>query len=75
VKLRFLGKETKVDDSPTLFDTDRNSHLVQGWKVSDPQILARLDPGSDETCVEVPCALISHLSKSKLTVIEGTEPR
>jgi hypothetical protein len=74
MKLRFLDKETKDGGSPTLFDTDRNTYLVQGWKVADPEILARLDLGSDETCVEVPSRLMAHLSKSELTDTEGAEP-
>lgn len=74
MKVRFLGKETPVDDSPTLYDSDRNTYLVQGWKVTDPALLARLDVGSGETCVEVPTLLMSHLSKSGLNDVEGSEP-
>ena len=73
MKLRFLGKETESKDSPTLFDTDWNTYLVQGWRVIDPEIPARLDLGSDETCVEVPSRLMQHLAKSELTDIEGAE--
>jgi len=73
MKLRFLGKETKDGGSPTLFDTDRTTYLVQGWKVTDPEILAQLDLGSEESCVEVPSRLMSHLAKSELTDTEGAE--
>ena len=28
--LTFLGKESRPDESPTLFATDRDSYVVQG---------------------------------------------
>src|SRR6476646_5278493 len=42
---RFLGKDpdSQVDNSPTLFATDRTdrvTYIAQGWKVTDPQVLA-----------------------------------
>ncbi|WP_028924845.1 hypothetical protein [Pseudonocardia acaciae] len=74
MKIRFLDKETQDGGSPTLFDTDRKTFLIQGWKVSDPKILARLDLKIDETCVEVPIRLMTHLSKSTLTATDGTKP-
>jgi hypothetical protein len=33
MRLRFLGKETQGGGSPTLYVTDRNTYVVQGWKV------------------------------------------
>jgi hypothetical protein len=73
VRLRFVGKDSPIDDSPTLYDTDRNTHLVQGWKVTDPDLLSRLDLGPHETCVEVTTRLMSYLSESELTNTEDTE--
>jgi hypothetical protein len=40
----FLGKdsESQVDNSPTLFATDRTdrkTYIAQGWKVTDPEVL------------------------------------
>lgn len=46
MKLRFLGKETTGDQSPTLYDTDEDRFVVQGWKITDPDTLAQLDPPS-----------------------------
>ncbi|WP_028922332.1 hypothetical protein [Pseudonocardia acaciae] len=74
MRLRFLGKDSPIDDSPTLYDTSRNSHLVQGWKVNDVEILAQLDLDADETCVEVTRKLMSFLSKSDLIDNEQAEP-
>jgi hypothetical protein len=50
MQLRFLGKETQGGGSPTLFATDRDTYVVQGWKVPDA-------PAS----VEIPKKLLQHL--------------
>lgn len=64
--LTFLGKESRPDESPTLFATDRDSYMVQGWIVTDPAILAMIVMADDETIVEVPAALLAHLAKDGL---------
>lgn len=51
MRLTFLGKETQGGGSPTLFATDRDTYVVQGWKV----------PGQP-TGVEVPKELLRHLA-------------
>jgi hypothetical protein len=53
MRLRFLGKDTQGGGSPTLFATDRDTYVVQGWKV----------PGED-TSVEIPRLLLRHLEPS-----------
>jgi hypothetical protein len=62
MRLRFLGKNSTPTNSPTLYATDRDSYVVQGWIVTDPGVLARHDVPSDETIVEVPPALLTYLS-------------
>lgn len=52
MQLRFLGKSTQGGGSPTLFATDRDTYVVQGWRV----------PG-DETSVEVPEGLLGYLER------------
>ena len=66
MKLRFLGKESSPQESPTLYATDRESYLVQGWIVADHGILTELEVGDDKTIVEVPASLMSHLAKDGL---------
>lgn len=66
MRLRFLGKNSVPGDSPTLYATDRDTYVVQGWKVTDPEVLAKLDPPDAETCVEVPAALFVHLVQDGL---------
>jgi hypothetical protein len=50
VQLTFLGKSTQGGGSPTLFATDRDTYVVQGWRV----------PGC-ETSVEIPTRLLEYL--------------
>ena len=67
MQLRFLGKETTGGQSPTLYATDQDSYVVQGWIVSDPDLLARLDVAEGETVVEVYSRLLAHLEKDGLS--------
>jgi hypothetical protein len=50
MRLTFLGKNTQGGGSPTLFATDRQTYVVQGWRV----------PGK-EASVEIPKRLLGHL--------------
>jgi hypothetical protein len=63
MQLTFLGKETTGGQSPTLYATDRDSYVVQGWVVTEDNILERLDQADEETVVEVPARLLVHLEK------------
>jgi hypothetical protein len=49
VRAWFLGKdsESQAGNSPALFATDRTdrtTYIAQGWKVTDPQVLADVGP-------------------------------
>lgn len=61
VRLTFLGKDSKPDESPTLYATDKDTYIVQGWIVTDSEVLAKLDVPEGETLVEVPPGLFAHL--------------
>lgn len=50
MRLTFLGKETHSGNSPTLFATDRDTYVVQGWKVA-----------GQSSSVEIPHRLLGHL--------------
>ncbi len=65
-RLRFLGKVTQGGGSPTLFDTDemmygKEVYVLQGWKITDPVVLAELDIPDHETVIAVPKRLMMHL--------------
>ena len=66
MRLTFLGKESVPDQSPTLYATDQDSYVVQGWIVTDPAILVTIMVSDDETVVEVPAQLMAHLVKDGL---------
>jgi hypothetical protein len=66
MELRFLGKETTGGQSPTLYATDQGSYVVQGWIVTDADVLAMFDLAEDETLVEVYAQLMTHLAKDGL---------
>lgn len=50
MRLTFLGKETQGGGSPTLFATDRNTYVVQGWRVKE-----------HDQIIEIPQRLLAHL--------------
>ena len=60
MRAQFLGKdpESQVENSPTLFATDRadrKTYIAQGWVVTDPQALADIGPVPDgEAIIEIP---------------------
>jgi hypothetical protein len=66
MRLTFLGKDSQPNQSPTLYATDHDSFVVQGWIVTDPAILASVVVPEDETIVEVPAKLMTHLAKDGL---------
>ncbi|MFF5476715.1 hypothetical protein ACFY5C_05055 [Streptomyces sp. NPDC012935] len=66
MKLRFLGKNSTVGDCPTLYATDRDTYLVQGWKIFANDLLMQLEISERETAVEVPTELFEHLTKDGL---------
>lgn len=58
VQIIFLGSTSNNGGSPTLYGTDRDTFLIQGWKVLDADTLAKLNLPEHETVVEVPKALL-----------------
>ena len=52
MRLRFLGKTTQGGGSPALYATDRDTYVVQGWKVAE-------EPGQ----VEIPHRLLAYLER------------
>jgi hypothetical protein len=59
MRLRFLGTGSETGECPTLYATDRDTYVVQGWAVTDPEALADLrDVLPGETFVEIPKELL-----------------
>jgi len=60
MRIRFVAKdpESVPDQSPTLYKTDRDSWLVQGWVVTDSSALAEMSIPEGEMVVEIPDRLV-----------------
>ena len=60
MELTFVAKDpdSVPDGSPTLYRTDRQSWVVQGWAVTDADALATMGIPEGETCVEIPDRLV-----------------
>jgi len=71
MKLRLLGSVSKDGDSPTLYETDRDTYVFQGWKVTDHEAQSHMRIPGNETCVEVPKALLMYLPKGTHGVADG----
>lgn len=71
MKLRFLGKETEGGNSPTLFDTDEDMYVIQGWVVNDAEALGQLRLPEGETAILVPKTLMRHLPKEDDAAADG----
>jgi hypothetical protein len=66
MRLTFIGKDPDSipEGSPTVYRTDRESWVVQGWVVTDPEALAQMDIPQGETTVEIPDRIV-HLFKQE----------
>lgn len=71
MRARFLGKDPKsqVGQSPTLFTTDRTdrkTYIVQGWVVTDPEVLADIGQIPEgEAVVEIPEDVLRFFEKGE----------
>lgn len=74
MKITFLGKDSTPNDSPTLYATDRESYLVQGYVVTDPEALEQMRIPEGETVVEVPKLLMKYLPPEELKRLSENPP-
>jgi len=65
MRLTFVAKDpnSEPSGSPTLYRTDRESWVVQGWVVTDSAALAAMNIPEGETCVEIPDRLIRYFQQ------------
>ncbi|MBV1852029.1 hypothetical protein [Catellatospora tritici] len=63
MQLTFIRKTALSGDTncPSLYQTDRGTFVVQGWRVTDPEALSQLDIPAHETVVEVPADVLAEL--------------
>ena len=67
MELTFVAKDpgSEPSGSPTLYRTDRDSWVVQGWVVSDRGALAAMDIPDGESCVEIPDRLVPFFKSGR----------
>lgn len=58
MRLTYLGTESGDNGCPTLYATDHNTFVIQGWKLLDGEALSQMDIPSHETAIEIPAALL-----------------
>ncbi|MFF5992566.1 hypothetical protein [Prauserella flavalba] len=68
MKVTFLGTTSDEGNCPTAYATDRDTYLVQGAIVTDPEALAELRKRGNgipdyETVVEIPKELVKFLPR------------
>jgi hypothetical protein len=73
IRLTFIGKDPNSNPtgSPTVYRSDRGSWVVQGWVVTDPEVLAQMDIPEGETCVEIPDRMLQFLGQEERGVDNG----
>ena len=71
MRVTFVGKDpdSNPTGSPTVYQTDRGSWLVQGWEVTDQEALAEMDIPAGETVVEIPDRMLQFFG------LEGRDAR
>jgi hypothetical protein len=65
MRLTFVGKDpdSNPTGSPTIYRTDRNSWVVQGWEVTDTEALSQMDIPTGESCVEIPDRMLQFFDR------------
>lgn len=60
MRLTLVAKDPQSNPtgSPTLYRTDRDTWMVQGWIVTDPEALKEMGIPVGETVVEIPDRMI-----------------
>lgn len=66
MRITLIAKdpESQPQGSPTLYRTDQGSWVVQGWVVTDPEVLAQMNiPGGEIAC-EIPNRLVPFFQET-----------
>ncbi len=65
MQLKFLGKETQTGNSPTLWETDDDQYVIQGFTL-DAEALCQVGTVPDgELVIRVPKKLMRHLKEAR----------
>lgn len=66
--LQFLGKDpdSPVNDSPTVYyDQTDDSYVLQGYKITDPAVLAQMNIPEHETVIRFPRRMMQFFPEVK----------
>ena len=64
MRLTFLGKETQGGNSPTLWETDDDQYVIQGFTL-DAEALGQVEAiPNGEAVIRVPKKLMRHLKEA-----------
>jgi hypothetical protein len=65
MRLTFLGKDTQGGNSPTLWETDDDQYVIQGF-ILDAEALAQVGAVPEgEAVIRVPKKLMRHLKEAR----------
>ena len=67
MRIQFVGKdpESNPTGSPTVYRTDRESWIIQGWVIDDPEVLAEMSIPEGESAVEIPDRMLKFLQRQE----------
>jgi hypothetical protein len=72
MQLRFLGKVTEGGNSPTLWDTDEDEYVIQGFTTLDAETSSQVGTvPTGEAVIRVPKALMQLLPKEDDAATDG----
>jgi hypothetical protein len=73
MRLTFIGKDpdSNPTGSPTVYRTDRETWIVQGWDITDQDALAQMDIPAGETAVEIPDRMLHFFGQESRDVDHG----
>ncbi|MGH3320020.1 MAG: hypothetical protein ACRDN9_07535 [Streptosporangiaceae bacterium] len=60
MKVTFVGGGSGPEGSPRVWATDRNTLIVQGYRVTDAEALTTMGVPAHEEVVEIPRELARH---------------
>jgi hypothetical protein len=66
--LRFLGKQSSPGSSPTLWDTDQNRYVIQGFELGAEALAQFGEIPAGEAVIWVPKELMRHLPEVRRRV-------
>jgi hypothetical protein len=66
--LRFLGKHSSPGSSPTLWDTDENRYVIQGFELGTEALAQVGEIPAGEAVIWVPKELMRHLPEVRRRV-------